>query len=505
VGGEPVPSAASFPFLARLVFAGRGPYGYGSNDNCSGSLVGPRVVVTSGECARRVLQNPTTIEVGRYDLTLLPSAEGAYVFNTTFVEYSEYATIALVGLSEPLLVGTGPLQPVTFVAGDTSVLPINAVATAAGFGRGNDGLYSSSPMMVNLTVQQKIQERIITKDPYKGLCNDEGSALVVGNGAGSWLLVGLGAYYGPCGSVTSTESTFWRISYYSDWITARLPLFEGALTRTTTTTRGTRTTTTPTTITQVTATAATGMRRLCKSYQLQSGLYVPTLGVASLQLDVSSVGRIWDVVVELRYYHVYPYELVVELQAPRGQQSVTLLRRAQCLPSTFLNAPPLMLDDHASASSMDCSGNRDPYIINSLRPYQPLTLMRGVDADGPWILVVNDTGTNYMENTYPGRIFSLCLHLNPAPRDLTRTTTVSKCTKSVTRTLFRTSTRSQCATTVSKCTKTATKTSVVRTTVVSRTTLRRTTTVVSRITVRKTITSKATRTVVQTVTRTVTG
>jgi subtilisin-like proprotein convertase family protein len=201
---------------------------------------------------------------------------------------------------------------------------------------------------------------------------------------------------------------------------------------------------------QIPVTTAPGVVRICNN----SPVTIYHKGVASMLLNVAGIGPIGDVMVELGINHTYMKDLVVKLFAPMDAKSITLFARV-CSGGRASNDPPLLFSDLAldGVRYGDYSPSTGYYMCSTSNlqmyaPNMPLTLLRGIDANGQWWLDVNDTASGDS-----GTIDYLCLHFLRAPplRTITRTKTLSKCTRTRTRTLKKTST-------VTKCTLTKTKT-----------------------------------------------
>lgn len=73
VGGEPVESIDSYPWLVSIKYSGR--------HSCGGSLIAPNLVLTAAHCAHPMSVADVTVSVRRYNLSLSTLDEGGYDFS----------------------------------------------------------------------------------------------------------------------------------------------------------------------------------------------------------------------------------------------------------------------------------------------------------------------------------------------------------------------------------------------------------------------------------------
>ncbi|KAI9003957.1 hypothetical protein DFJ74DRAFT_694220 [Hyaloraphidium curvatum] len=307
---------------------------------------------------------------------------------------------------------------------------------------GADGKFVSQLAEVDLAVSYVSGNEIWTANPSKGTCSgDEGGPLVL-DVAGNKTVVGMSLYH-SCGSTTDTRSLFVRLSQYADAIASAVDLVTGRRTRTTTSTQTTAT------MTRRTMTVNPAVKRICKT----SAVPIPEYGKASFNLPVSGVGSIGSVAVELDLTHSYMSDLEISIRHPAGGTVALFQHSVSCghasgRPNSY---PPLFFDD-STDPDMYCNYGYDPSMGPELyKPVGELSRFKGLVANGTWNLLVNDTAQGD-----EGTIRSVCLHILPVQSSKTVTVTVSRCTKSVTRTLV--SSKCTKTSTLSKCTKTVQRT-----------------------------------------------
>lgn len=207
VGGEVVPPGA-YPWTVALISAGE-PADVGQL--CGGSLVSPIMVLTAGHCVGGSAPNAFDVVVGRDRLS--DSSAGQRIPVDRIAMHPELLDVALLRLSEPAT--PAPVTPAS--KAEAPLYSPGNIATVIGWGAmsenatfGSDELREVDvPIVSDRSCAEVYRQTAGFFDRPNSICagakgkdscaGDSGGPLIVDNGSGSPLLVGVTSYGRGCG------------------------------------------------------------------------------------------------------------------------------------------------------------------------------------------------------------------------------------------------------------------------------------------------------------------